>query len=183
MKKIILLTCILFPLFISAQEKEKHSRAYVGLMLHDTDQPGISLVNSFGINQYIGLGAGVDITSYKKGLMVPAYADLRIKCPIKAFAPYLIGQFGKPLYSRTEGTGVFTTDINGGNRKEIMVKRTGNILYGGGIGISYKPGKIGCYLSYIQRAYKINGSSVVNGTEIKSSDNKSIGILAAGLVF
>jgi hypothetical protein len=183
MKKIIILSFILSPLFISAQKIEKNSRAYVGLMLHDMDQPGISVVNSFGISQYIGLGAGVDVTSYKKGLMVPAYIDLRIKCPIKALVPYVIGQFGKPLYNRTEGTGVYITDINGGNRKEIMIKRTGNIFYGGGIGISYKPGKIGCYLSYIQRAYKINNSSIVNGMEIKSSDNKSIGILAAGLVF
>lgn len=183
MKKLVLFTFILLPLITFSQEKERYSRAYIGVMLHNMDQPGITLVNSFGISQYIGLGAGVDITGYKKGIMVPAYADLRIKCPIKAFAPYLVGQFGKPLYGRTEGTGVYTTDINGGNMKEIMVKRTGNILYGGGIGISYKPGKIGCYLSYIQRVYKINNSSLVNETEIRSSDSKSAGIIAAGLVF
>src|SRR3954465_6382475 len=122
MKRIILLPFVLIPLLIIAQEKERYSRAYIGLMLHDNDQPCITLVNSFGINQYIGLGAGVDITSYKKGLMVPAYADLRIKFPVKDFAPYLIGQFGKPLYNRTEGTGVYFTDVNGGNRKEIMIK-------------------------------------------------------------
>ena len=177
MKKLILII-ILFPLITIAQEKERYSRAYLGLMLHDMEQPGISLVNSFGVNQYIGIGAGVDITSYKDGLMVPVYADLRVKYPIHDFAPYAFGQLGFQLYNNDVPLGINMTGV------PATTKAKGKYFYGGGIGASYKLGKVGVFLQYTQRAYHFKYTPVdINGRSITPDNPDNVGILTAGLVF
>src|SRR5687767_12193875 len=149
MKKLLTIIFLLSPLLVPAQEKERHSRAYFGVMLHDMEQHqlGLSLVNSFGINQYLGVGAGVDITSYKDGLMVPVYADVRVKYPVNDFAPYALGQFGFQLYNQDIPLG---TSVTGTPAK---TKAKGKYFYGAGLGASYKRGKVGFFIQYIQRGY------------------------------
>lgn len=180
MKKLVLLALILFPSLVSAQEKERHSRAYLGIMLHDMErhQLGLSLVNSFGVNQYLGIGAGVDITSYKDGLMVPVYADVRVKYPVNDFAPYALGQFGFQLYNNDVPLGLNMTGV------PANTKAKGKYFYGVGIGASYKRGKVGFFLQYIQRGYHFKYTPVdINGRSITPENPDNIGILTAGLVF
>lgn len=184
MKVSIIIFSLLIPLLSKGQDKVRYSRAYLGGMLHNMDHPGVSLVNSFGFNQYVGLGAGVDLTSYNQTILVPVYADLRFKYPIKNFSPFIFGQFGKPLYNRTNGTGLYMTDITGGNRREVMLKRSGNIFAGGGLGVSYKTNGVGCFITWTIRNYKFsNQTHNIDGKEVSFMDNKTIGILTAGLVF
>jgi hypothetical protein len=186
MKKLITIILTLSPLLAPAQEKERHSRAYLGVMLHDMNQQniGISLVNSFGVNQYIGLGAGVDLTGYKNTLMVPVYLDLRIKYPIKQLAPFVFGQFGKPLYSNKEDDGINWTDVTGNPLSEDHQKVHGKYFYGGGIGLAYKKSKVGAFITYTQRSYHFFSKKFdINGRTISPKYGRSAGILTAGLVF
>lgn len=175
MKRIIFLL-LLAPLPLLAQEKL--SNAYLGAILHDFDQPGLSLINSFGISPYLGLGAGVDVTSYKSGLMVPIYFDARGKIPVNTWTTFINGQFGKPLYNHEMGLGSFTPT------GEIKVKAKGQYFYGAGIGVSYKRSKVGVFISYTQRFYQFKYDDLnVNGRDIAPDKSKSIGMLTAGLVF
>ena len=177
MKKLLLLSILCLPLFVNAQERL--SRAYVGLQLHDSEIGG-SLMNSFGINQYLGVGAGVDVTSYNSSLLVPVYADVRIKYPINNIAPFIFGQGGKPLYKKDDA--VTFTDMTGG---AIKAKETGSYFFGGGAGISFKPSKVGFFASYTYRSYKfkydISGGSLPMGVE--DNYTKGISVITAGLVF
>lgn len=174
MKKLILLVVICLPSILNAQ---RLSRAYVGLMLHDNEIGG-SLMNSFGINQYLGIGAGVDITSYESELMVPFYLDVRVKYPINNLAPFAFGQFGKQL---------FTKDLKyvdeTGSAKDTKIN--GKLFYGAGAGISFKPGNIGFFVSYTQRWYQFNykDSPTINGRPLLADPDKSLSIITAGLVF
>lgn len=177
MKK-LLLSLVMLPLLATAQYKERHSRAYIGLMLHDFNEPGISLVNSFGINQYLGIGAGADLTRFEGETMVPVYADLRVKYPVNAFAPFAFGQFGYQLYN---GKTNFGEDISPALPESKM---RGKYFYGGGIGVSYKAGKVGFFLSYTQRAYSFKYDEVmVNGRVIRPDDPISAGVITLGMVF
>lgn len=186
MKKLLAIVFLLSPLLVPAQEKERHSRAYFGVMLHDMEQHqlGLSLVNSFGINQYLGVGAGVDLTGYKNTLMVPVYLDIRIKYPIKEFAPFVFGQFGKPLYSNKEDDGINWTDVTGSPISEDHQKVQGKYFYGGGIGFAYKKSKVGAFLTYTQRNYHFFSKEFeINGRTVSPKYERSTGILTAGLVF
>lgn len=177
MKKLIIIIFVLAPQFIVAQEKERYSRAYIGLMLHNSDQPGISLVNSFGINQHIGIGAGIDLTSYKSGLMVPVYLDVRGKFPVNDWAPFINGQFGKQLYNNN-----VQLEANSPTG-DFKVKTKGQYFYGAGIGVSYKRNKVGVFISYTQRFYQFQYDDInVNGEQLDPDKNKSIGMITAGLV-
>lgn len=175
MKKLIIILFLGTPFSICAQ---KLSNAYIGAMLHDLDQPGLSLVNSFGVSPYLGLGAGVDITSYKSGLMVPIYFDMRGKIPVNNWTPFINGQFGKPLYNHEMGLGSFTPT------GELKIKTKGQYFYGAGIGVFYKRSKVGVFISYTQRFYQFKYDDLnVNGRDIEPDKSKSIGMLTAGLVF
>lgn len=177
MKKLILFALFCFPVIVNAQERL--SRAYIGLMMHDSELGG-SLMNSFGINQYLGIGAGVDITSYNSDLLVPLYADVRVKYPIKSFSPFVFCQGGKPLYKKDDA--LTFTDMSGA---AVRAKETGSVFFGGGAGISYKLAKVGVFLSYTYRSYKfkydIKGENLPSG--IEDNYTKGISIITAGLVF
>jgi len=175
MKKLIIILFLAIPFSICAQ---KLSNAYIGAMLHDLDQPGISLVNSFGVSPYLGLGAGVDITSYKSGLMVPIYFDVRGKIPVNNWTPFINGQFGKPLYNHE-------VDLEANSPTgDFKAKAKGQYFYGAGGGVSYKHNKVGVFLSYTQRFYQFKYDDInVNGQQMNPDKNKSMGIITAGLVF
>lgn len=173
MKKLILLIAISIPSLLNAQ---RLSRAYVGLMLHDNEIGG-SITNSFGINQYLGIGAGVDITSYNSELMVPFYLDVRVKYPVNNIAPFMFGQFGKQLYTKD----IKYIDVAESGKTKV----TGKLFYGTGVGVSYKPGKVGFFASYTQRWYQFSykDNPTINGRPLLEDPDKSLSVISAGLVF
>ncbi|MCW3466516.1 hypothetical protein [Chitinophaga nivalis] len=176
-KLLLLLLPFSFPLLVKSQIDKRLSRAYVGIMAHQGTFGG-SVVNSFGVNRYFGVGAGVDITSFEKKVLVPFYADVRGRIQFNNFEPYIVGQFGKQLY---------TKDLPELRRGE-KYNTTGKYFYGAGAGIAYKPGKIGYYISYIYRSYKYKSYSLgtsINGViGYQEKDlNEGASVLSAGLIF
>lgn len=142
--KYILFALLVFSLPALAQ-KQKHSNAYISLMMHETE-PGVSLVNSWGIGRFIGLGAGIDVTGYNSEIFVPAYFDLRLKHAFGKSIPFLVGQFGKHLYRKAN---VMTyTDQNG---QPNPVDEIGRYFFSGGAGFHFKIGKVGIFTSYMYR--------------------------------
>lgn len=174
MRKLAILLIMLLPTISHGQQRL--SRAYVGLMMHDNEIGG-SITNSFGINQYFGVGAGVDISSYESELMVPFYLDLRIKYPINNIAPFAFGQFGKQLYTKD----IKYIDVAESGKTKV----TGKLFYGTGVGISYKPGKVGFFASYTQRWYQFSykDNPTINGRPLLEDPDKSLSVISAGLVF
>lgn len=134
----------IFPLIVYCQE-DKHSNAYLSVMMHDVE-PGLSVVNSWGIGKYLGVGAGVDVTGYNSELFVPFYADVRLKYPINRSIPFLIGQFGKPLYQKKDAISYLTAD-----QQTISVDEVGRYFFSGGAGFHFRISKIGVFISYIYR--------------------------------
>lgn len=183
----ILFNSFIFLLFFNSlnsycQEKQRLSRAYIGGQLHQ-DQPGFSLTNSFGINRYIGVGAGIDITSYSKKLLVPVYLDFRGRYNIERWEPFILTQFGKQLYNdagrdvRPDLTGAAViTDFN----------KRGNYFYGIGAGAGYILSRTSFFLSYTFRSYsyKYHTSRRQGDMVVKfPNETTNANILTAGLVF
>lgn len=150
MKKIILIFIILLPLHAQSQGL-KYSRAYLGAILQD-GKPGGSLILSYGINKYLGLGAGVDLLSYKvegekeNKFFAPFYADIRIKYPVNNIEPFVLGQFGKPAYeNELKGYRDMTLEA-------IDLKLTGKHFFGVGGGMMFKqPQHLGVFVSAVYR--------------------------------
>ncbi len=187
MKRIILFTLLCLPVFVSAQGL-KYSRAYLGAVLQDS-RPGGSLILSYGINQYLGIGAGVDILTYKPDgikdakFFAPFYADLRLKYPIKILEPFIMGQFGKPSYEQ-DITGL--TDFSGSGIKGI--KQRGKYFFGVGGGLMLKQERhLGVFVSATYRKYYFNYNPdhlEINGNTIDFADyNQGNVLLSIGLVF
>lgn len=189
MKKLIFLFAICLPNIINAQAL-KYSRAYLGAMIHD-GRPGGSLILSYGANKYLGIGAGVDLTTYvNKGyssrntnskLFGPFYADVRFKYPLKAVEPFILGQFGKPAYNEHVAT---FTDVTGVPKYQLY--QNGKYFYGIGIGASAKPKKVGVFASMTFRSYNFSytpDNISVNGRPIPDPKAKEVIVITAGLVF
>jgi len=174
MKRLLLFTLLCLPAVVNAQ---RLSRAYVGAILHDSEL-GASLTNSFGINKYLGIGAGVDVTSFDSKLIVPVYLDVRGRYMINNIEPMIFGQFGFPLYNKDFGY----VDETGGSRKTEI---RGKMFYGGGAGVAYKPGKIGVFASYTYRQYKFKYADqpTINGRDLFESPEKGVSAITVGLVF
>lgn len=150
MKKVIFYLFLLSTGITKAQNTQKLSNAYLGIMLHDGNSLGGSFAVSLGINQFIGLGAGVDVTTKDKSILAPVYADLRVKYPFSIVKPYIVGQIGIPVYSNSNPTEF--TDITGAPVPGLTQK--GKIFYGGGLGAFYKVSKVGVFIQGVFRAYK-----------------------------
>jgi hypothetical protein len=182
MKKLIVLLIILSPFFAKSQGL-KYSRAYLGAILHD-GRFGGSMILSYGLGKYLGIGAGVDLTSYKASssqdakFFAPFYGDLRFKYPTKGIEPFIYGQFGKPSFSQTIIKPTPT------NPRSLGV--TGDYFFGAGLGISSHREKkpnvfMACtlrnyYFSYDPQNYVRNGVTLTNY-------NVNMLIISAGLVF
>jgi hypothetical protein len=186
MKKLLLLIIICIPGLVNAQIL-KYSRAYVGGILQD-GRPGGNLVLSYGINKYLGIGAGVDLLSYKPEgqkqgkFFAPFYADLRIKYPVNNIEPFVIGQFGKPAYeNELKGYRDMTLEA-------IDLKLTGKHFFGVGGGIMFKqPQHLGVFVSAVYRKYYFNYDPDhfdINGRIYKfDALNKGMVMFSIGLVF
>lgn len=191
MKKLILFLLIYVTgTTLANAQKLKYSRAYLGAIIHD-GRPGGSLILSYGLNKYLGIGAGVDITTYiNKGyssnnkearLFGPFYGDLRLKYPLAFAEPFLFGQFGKPVYNEHVAT---FTDITGAPTYQLY--QNGKYFYGFGLGASVKRGKVGVFASATYRSYAFRYSpdnADINGRPIPGPDNKEVLVISAGLVF
>lgn len=186
MRTLIIILFISIP-FVLKSQPLRHSRAYVGAALQD-GRPGGSLVLSYGVSQYLGVGAGIDLLSYKldgqsgSKFFAPFYVDLRIKYPVNKIEPFIMGQFGKPAYEN---------EIKG-YRDEVFepidVKLTGKYFVGCGGGIAIKQSRrLGVFVSVAYRKYYFNHDPDhfdING-RVYTFDafNKGTAIVTAGLVF
>lgn len=186
MKKLLLLL-ILSP-FLANGQGLKNSRAYLGAVLQD-GKPGGSLILSYGINNYLGIGAGVDLLSYKPEgqkegkFFAPFYVDLRIKYPVNNIEPFVLGQFGKPAYENELKGGYW--DMTLGARD---LKLTGKHFFGVGGGIMVRqPQHLGVFVSAVYRKYYFNydpNHFVINGTTYNfDALDKGMVIFSIGLVF
>lgn len=179
MKKLILLIAICLPGILNAQ-KLKYSRAYVGALLHDGKLGG-SLILSYGLGKYIGIGAGVDLTSYRASnkldtkFFAPFYGDLRLKYPAKGIEPFVMSQFGKPSFTQTI--------IRSTSTSPRQLDVTGDYFYGIGFGVSsLRKAKPNVFMSATYRKYYFSYSpSNYNANYVDYS--KEMLVLSAGLVF
>jgi hypothetical protein len=186
MKRIILFTLLCLPAIVNAQAL-KNSRAYLGAVMQE-GRFGGSMILSYGINQFLGIGAGVDLLSYRRksgedpSFFAPFYADLRLKYPVKGVEPTVFGQFGKPSYESKLGTFM---DVTGVPLYELREK--GKYFYGVGIGIGSRPTrpKVGVFASATYRFYQFQFSPSkpdINGRTIQDRSQEML-VISAGLVF
>lgn len=182
MKKLILLCILCAPIIVNAQGI-RHSRAYLGGVLQE-GRFGGSLLLSYGINPYIGIGAGVDLLSYRRSsgedakFFAPFYADLRVKYPAKGVEPFVCGQFGKPAYDNKK---VFYSGYGG------TIQENGKYFYGIGGGLALKRGgSPGAFVSVVYRNYNFNATPddiMVNGAKISADRTEGVVVFTAGIVF
>lgn len=181
MKKLLLLSILFAPFLVNAQSL-KYSRAYIGAAMQE-GRFGGSLLLSYGINQFLGVGAGVDVLSYRRRsgeqskFFAPFYADLRLKYPAKGIEPFVCGQFGKHAYENKKVyyPGIATT-----------VQENGKYFYGVGGGLGFKRiGKLGAFVSVVYRNYHFNSSPdfiTVNGSKVEFDRNQGAVMFTAGIV-
>lgn len=187
MKRLLLFTLLCLPFVVNAQGL-KYSRAYLGAVLQDS-RPGGSLILSYGINKYIGIGAGVDMLTYKmefnkeSKFFAPFYADLRLKYPVKMFEPFIMGQFGKPSYENKE---IAYSDLTGVPVNGISQQGKSFYGVGGGVMLRY-PHHLGVFVSATYRKYSFSYSPdhyEINGNRIDFEKyNKGMLLLSLGVVF
>jgi hypothetical protein len=181
MKKLFLLSILCLPLFVNAQ-KLRYSRAYVGAILHEGKLGG-SLILSYGIGKYLGVGAGVDLTSYnidnkKSKFFAPFYGDLRFKYPAKGIEPFIMAQGGKPSFTQTIISPTSTSP------RGLTV--TGDYFFGGGIGVaSLREKKPNVFVSVTYRDYyfSYSPSGYSRNGYIYEDFNQGVLVITAGLVF
>jgi len=145
------------------------------------------MILSYGLNKYLGIGAGVELTSYRPSntddakFFAPFYADVRFKYPVKYIEPFVFGQFGKHSYESNLGT---YTDQTGA--PTLKLREQGKYFYGAGLGISSKHSKkVGAFASATYRLYKFqyDPNKVDFNGRILVDREQSMLIISAGLVF
>ncbi len=182
MKRFLLFALLCLPLATSAQGL-KYSHAYLGALLQNS-RPGGSLVLSYGFNKYLGVGAGIDVLSYRRNgysdatSFIPYYLDVRVRYPFKWIAPYIVGQFGKQAYNYKLAD---LTDVS------TTIRERGKLFYGLGLGISSiaPKGRIAVFLSLIYRHYKFKYDPKnfnYNGLQFEDRTHGPV-ILTGGIVF
>ncbi|RFS20691.1 hypothetical protein DVR12_19220 [Chitinophaga silvatica] len=181
MKKMLLLLLFL-PLFGWAQDS-KLINGYGYLMLHDSKFGGGVVGNVNLLNQYLGAGPGVEITSYNGRTLVPVFADVKLKHRWGMVEPFLTGQFGYNAYNATRTDLVAATD---GTSKPITFNQSGKFFYGAGGGVSFHLKSVGIFASYIYRGYKYSRPTLVdvdNQAVRFGSQSVSANVFIIGIVF
>ena len=181
MKK-ILLVLLFLPLFGWAQES-KLVNGYGYLMLHDSKFGGGVVGNVDLLNHYLAIGPGVEITSYDGHLMIPVFADVKVKHRWDRIEPYLTGQFGRNCYSVQRNDLVTASD---GTQQQITYNLSGKFFYGAGAGIMFHMQQVGIFASYIYRGYKYNRPDEVNvNDQVVKFGNQSVSanVFIIGIVF
>jgi|ERR1044072_2387082 hypothetical protein len=189
MKKLLFLF-ILSTSSLLTNAQERLSKAFIGAILHDFKSPGAGMVYSFGLNKYLGVGPGIDVSNYEikserdkglKSVVASVYADVRAHIQVRNVQPFAAIQAGYPFYEQKGQFQNITPTYDG-------ITRKGKFLYGGGVGIAHKKGKVGIFVSYIQRFYlfKYDPSNAnINGRELKDvvDNSASVGVITAGITF
>lgn len=178
----MLLLLLFLPLFGWAQDS-KLVNGYGYLMLHDSKFGGGIIGNVNLLNQYLGVGPGVEITSYNGNLMVPVFADVKVKHRWGMVEPFLTGQFGRNCYSSQRTDLVIGTD---GAQHPITFNQSGKFFYGAGGGVSFHMKKVGIFASYIYRGYKYSRPDIVDvDNQAVRFGNKSVSanLFIIGIVF
>lgn len=180
MKK-ILFFLLLLPLF-SAAQSDKLLYGYAYGMVHDGKGGGGAIANVSLLNNIIGVGPGVEITSYSDHVLIPVFADLKIKHRFTNIDPYITGQFGRNGYNVSR-----TTDIPaaGGGQQRITFNESGKYFYGIGAGAAWHFPKIGVFVSYIYRGYtyRYPGQVETDGQVTFRDKSVNANVFIAGIVF
>jgi hypothetical protein len=180
MKKILFF--LLFLPAFSAAQSEKLLNGYVYGMVHDGSGGGGVIGNVSLLHNTIAVGPGVELTSYSDHVMIPVFADLKIKHRFGNLDPYITGQFGRNGYnvSRTEAI-----KNAAGGQQSITFNESGKFFYGAGAGIAWHFAKVGVFVSYIYRGYKYRypNQVAVDGQVDFGDKSVNANIFVAGIVF
>lgn len=142
---LLLILIMLMPVASFAQREP--GRLYAGVMLHDLNDIGLSVLYSFGPAKYVGIGAGVEVTSYLGNTLIPVYADLRFRHQFGIIEPFIGAQAGRPALS---GRAKMSDGTNFRGTERVM----GEFFYGGIGGASFQFKKVGVFASYGYRQYR-----------------------------
>jgi len=180
MKRLIILVYMLLPLMAVSQWKT-NSRGYAYLMRHGHNFGG-GILYDYGFNPYLAAGLGVELTGYNGNLMIPTFADLRVKYPVNKVEPFINGQFGYNNYRVTYQ--YHYTDGNN-NAQVTNYQKTGKYFWGAGAGVSFLIGKVGVFASYTYRGYVYKFPKfMANDTEVSFPDDKpNVSVISGGIVF
>lgn len=172
---------LLLPLF-SAAQSNKLLNGYLYGMVHDGTGGGGIIGNVSLLHNTLAVGPGVEMTSYNDHLLVPVFADAKLKHRFLHIEPYITGQFGRNVYdvSRTA-----TINAAAGGQQTITFNESGKYFYGVGAGVAWHFPKIGIFASYIFRGYKYRYPTQVTGDNQVDFGDKSVNVsvIAAGIVF
>ncbi len=169
MKRIILISIVLFTTLGAFGQLVRPnrpvailngSRGYVtinevtaGIGLSGTSTPystsyfGFTTMHGYQANETFMLGAGTGLLFYEDGLLIPLYADLRVRLSQSWMSPYLSGSAGLLLNP---------SDINSGTR--MFINPAAGLLYSlsRNMALNFSAGL------HIQMAPNINRSSFLN---------------------
>ncbi|TWF41710.1 hypothetical protein FHW36_103514 [Chitinophaga polysaccharea] len=180
MKK--LLCCLLLLPALGFAQINKLLSGYVYVMAHDGSIGG-GLTGNVELFNAIGIGPGVEVTSFEGRTLMPVFADLKVKHRFKYIEPYINGQFGYNVYSvdRTENVPLST----GGGQQSITYNQSGKFFYGAGAGVAWHFNTMGVFISYVYRGYKYrspksiaeDGQSVNFGTRSVNANVFTLGVV------
>ncbi|MGO4292019.1 hypothetical protein [Chitinophaga sp. RAB17] len=180
MKKILIF--LLFLPFFTAAQSGKLLNGYIYGMVNDGSVGGGIIGNVSLLHNTIAVGPGVEVTSYNDHVMIPVFADLKIKHQFLHIEPYITGQFGRNAYnvSRTENI-----NTAAGGQQAITFNESGKYFYGVGAGLAWHFPKIGIFASYIYRGYKYRYPDRIESDGQVNFGDKSVNasVIAAGIVF
>jgi hypothetical protein len=180
MKNILLF--LLFLPFFSFAQSNKILYGYAYGMMHDGTVGG-GVIGNVELLNFIGVGPGVELTSFDDHLMVPVFVDLKIKHRFENIDPYITGQFGRNSYnvSRTQ-----EVTAAGGVSQPVTVNLTGRYFYGVGAGVAWHFNKVGVFASYIYRGYRYRypDDIKINNEHVRLADRSvSANVFIIGIVF
>jgi len=180
MKKILIFLMVL-PLF-SAAQSNKLLNGYAYGMMHDGTGGGGVIGNVSLLHNTIAVGPGVEITSYSDHVLIPVFADLKIKHGFENIEPWITGQFGRNAYNVSR-----TANVNAaaGGQQQITFNESGKYFYGVGAGVAWHFTKVGVFVSYIYRGYKYRYPSQVETDGQVTFGDKAVNasLFVAGVVF
>lgn len=181
MKK-ILFFLLLLPFFSMAQSDKQLLNGYAYGMIHDGSGGGGVIGNVSLLHNTIAVGPGVEFTSYNDHVLIPVFADLKIRHRFVNIDPYITGQFGRNAYNVSR-----TAEISaaGGGQQQITFNESGKYFYGVGAGVAWHFAKIGVFVSYIYRGYQYRYPDRVETDGQVSFGDKSVNasVFVAGIVF
>ena len=109
---------------------------------------GFTTMHAFQSNEMFMVGAGTGVLSYRDGIMIPLYLDMRMRLMQNTFAPYLSGAAGLLINP---------SDFNGGTRMFIQPSAGGMYSFSRNFAANFSVGL------KIQMGVNISRASFVTG--------------------